>query len=365
MSVSSPIALDFFTGSGLVTEGLKGRFDVVWANDNSAKKVRTYEANHGAGTCTLEDIARIDGAALPEATLAWGSFPCQDLSLAGKMAGLNSPRSGLFWQWLRVLDEMAGLPPILVAENVVGLVSSSGGEHYRVLHNALAERGYRTGAVMLDAASWIPQSRRRVFVIAVDPSLRTDQFEGAGPDFLHPSALVKAAMDLEGWVWWSLPQPSGERPQLQDILEPDAPVHPPEQNRKLLDLIPPAHRIRMQQALGDDPMYFPGYKRIRKGKQVLELRFDGLAGALRTPSGGSSRQFVVIRRGARFDSRLLTARETARLMGAEDHYKLPGSYNDAYYAMGDAVAVPVTRYLAEHLLYSLVVQTKVTGEAAA
>jgi DNA (cytosine-5)-methyltransferase 1 len=98
---------------------------------------------------------------------------------------------------------------------------------------------------------------------------------------------------------------------------------------------------------------FPGYKRIRNGKQVLELRFDNVAGCLRTPQGGSSRQFLVIHRDSGFETRLLTVGETARLMGVRDSYRLEGTYNDSYKAMGDAVAVPVVRHLARHLLAPL------------
>ena len=59
---------------------------------------------------------------------------------------------------------------------------------------------------------------------------------------------------------------------------------------------------------------------------------------------------MVITENGDIRTRLLTVRETARLMGAPDDYKLPGSYNDGYKAMGDAVAVPVARFLAENLL---------------
>jgi DNA (cytosine-5)-methyltransferase 1 len=88
-------------------------------------------------------------------------------------------------------------------------------------------------------------------------------------------------------------------------------------------------------------------------RQRLELRFDGVAGCLRTPAGGSSRQVLVIVEGGAVKTRLLGAREAARLMGAPENFKLPGSYNAAYKAMGDAVAVPVARWLAEHLLAPL------------
>ena len=60
------------------------------------------------------------------------------------------------------------------------------------------------------------------------------------------------------------------------------------------------------------------------------------------------------RDGERLHARLLTARETARLMGAPDDFKLPGAYNDAYFAMGDAVVVPVVHFLSESVLKELV-----------
>jgi DNA (cytosine-5)-methyltransferase 1 len=103
--------------------------------------------------------------------------------------------------------------------------------------------------------------------------------------------------------------------------------------------------------------FFAGtaYRRTRPDEygqkvQRLEIRFDGLAGCLRTPDGGSSRQTVIIVDKGVVRSRLITIRECARLMGAPDSYKVEGSYNDGYRAMGDAVAVPVTRWLAQHLL---------------
>ena len=91
------------------------------------------------------------------------------------------------------------------------------------------------------------------------------------------------------------------------------------------------------------------------------MRFDGVAGCLRTPEGGSSRQFLVIKDNGSFRTRLLTVREAAALMGAPRNYKLPGTYNDGYKAMGDAVAVPVSRYLAEKLLSPLVELIKERG----
>jgi DNA (cytosine-5)-methyltransferase 1 len=92
---------------------------------------------------------------------------------------------------------------------------------------------------------------------------------------------------------------------------------------------------------------------MRDGKQRAEVRFDGIAGCLRTPGGGSSRQTIIIVEGTKIRSRLLSPREAARFMGLTDAFKLPGTYNEAYKAMGDGVAATVVTALGEQLLLPL------------
>ncbi len=349
-----PTCLDFFAGSGLVAEGLKDFFQTVWANDISEKKAKVFCANHSKDIFHLGSIEKVMGKDVPSAVLSWGSFPCQDLSLAGNMGGLSSSRSGLVWQWLRVMDELTEKPPIAVAENVVGLVSADKGENYRKLHNALVERGYKVGAIMLDASHWVPQSRKRVFVIAVDNRIQTVNLETNNPIWCHTDAIIRAADGLADWVWWNIPHPHADRTRIEDIIDFDAPCYDPIKQARLLSMVPEKHQKIIQLAAENGKSVFPGYKRIRHGNQVLELRFDGVAGCLRTPEGGSSRQFLVLKENGTFKTRLLTIKEAAALMGVREDYKLPGSYNDGYKAMGDAVAVPVSHYLAEQLLSPLV-----------
>ena len=343
--------LEFFAGSGLVAYALRANFQAVWANDICKKKAAVYAANHGARNFHLGSISDINGADLPEAVLSWASFPCQDLSLAGLTAGIHAKRSGLVWDWLRIMDAMRRQPPILVAENVLGLVSSDGGSQYRLLHKALRARGYQVGAVVLDAMRWLPQSRPRVFVVAVSQAAKIPQgLTSTRPNWLHPAAVLKAAEGMEGWVWWSIPEPPPRRKSLLDIIEWDADCDPFDKASRNMGMISERHRLMLDL---QRHAVAPGYKRTRNSHQVLELRFDGLAGCLRTPEGGSSRQLVVLKQGEEVKTRLLTVRETARLMGAPESYKLPGSYNDGYKAMGDGVAVPVARHLARRLLWPL------------
>lgn len=351
-AAAKPDFLEFFAGSGLVAYALQSYFKAAWANDICEKKAAVYKANHGKKHFHLGSIADVTGNDLPEAKLSWASFPCQDLSLAGLTAGIHGERSGLVWQWLRIIDEMPNRPPLLVAENVTGLISVDNGSHYRILHEALRSRGYKVGAVVLDAVHWVPHSRPRVFVIAVQNDIAIpDALLADGPSWLHPSFVVKVAKDMDGWLWWNLPKPPERKKDLVDLIEWDAPCNEKEDADRNLRLIPEHHRNQLGKK---GVTVAPGYKRTRNSKQVLELRFDGVAGCLRTPKGGSSRQFVVLKRNGKLSTRLLTIRETARLMGAPESFKLPGTYNDGYKAMGDAVAVPVARYLAKHLLAHLV-----------
>lgn len=346
--------LEFFAGSGLVAQGLKSSFKAIWANDIDAKKGAVYTANHTGKHFHLGSIADVEGADLPQAALAWASFPCQDLSLAGLAGGIHGKRSGLVWEWLRIVDQMEEAPPILVAENVLGLVSTAGGSHYRTLHLALTERGYKVGAMLIDAVRFVPQSRPRIFVVAVKDGI--DIPEGMvddGPNWLHPEAVRKAAVGLDGWVWWRMPEPGARKQSLSDIVEFGAECSADDSDRRNIGLISPKHAAVLKAIPKKELVVAPGYKRTRAGKQVLELRFDDIAGCLRTPSGGSSRQLLVIRKDGKLQSRLLTIREAARLMGAPDSYKIPGSYNDGYKAMGDAVAVPVAKWLATKLLLPL------------
>lgn len=349
---SRPPFLEFFAGSGLVSHALSPYFYAAWANDICPKKAAVFEANREGAPLALCSITDIDGQRLPSSALSWASFPCQDLSLAGNGEGIRAKRSGLVWEWLRVMDEMPQRPPLLAAENVVGLVSTDEGAHYRELHAALVKRGYKVGAMLLDAVHWLPHSRPRIFVVAVDARARIPlKLTSAKPTWAHSTAIQKAAAGLDGWVWWNLPKPERRTATLSQLVDFSLPCQDAAASRKNIAMIPLAHMQRLKES---GLSVVPGYKRIRNKKQVLELRFDDIAGCLRTPTGGSSRQYLVIKHGSEWRTRILSPREAARLMGAPEAFKLPGTFNDGYKAMGDAVAAPVAAHLAKYLLLPLV-----------
>lgn len=339
--------LEFFAGSGLVAYGMKGMFSPVWSNDINERKATVYKANFESGHFVLDDIKNVKGADLPFAHLSWASFPCQDLSLAGNMKGIYAERSGLVWEWLRVMDEMDEMPGILALENVNGLLSANKGANYISVHQALSERGYRCGAIAINSDLFIPQSRPRVFVIAVRKNINIpDSLVDDGPNWLHNRAAQDIGKKLVDWIWWKTEKPGKRKTTLEDILDRTADFDKDD----VLRLVPE----RMMETLNKkDSVIATGYRRTRNGSQQLELRFDGIAGCLRTPAGGSSKQYIVVRENGENHARLLTVREAARLMGAPDSYSLPGSYNDGYFAMGDAVVMPVATFLAERFLLPL------------
>jgi DNA (cytosine-5)-methyltransferase 1 len=100
-------------------------------------------------------------------------------------------------------------------------------------------------------------------------------------------------------------------------------------------------------------------------RQRAEVRFDDVAGCLRTPAGGSSRQVILVVEGKTVQSRLLSPREAARLMGLDDDYVLPDRYNHAYHVCGDGVCVPVVRHIAEHVLKPSLIECETSESTAA
>ena len=346
--------------------GLGPAWRCLFANDFDPVKARTYRANWGDGDLREGDVWDLAASDLPAVVdLAWASSPCQDFSLAGARAGLGGGRSSAFfgfWRLIEALDDEGRAPRALVLENVGGLLSSRGGADFTEVCRLLASRGYRFGAVEIDAAALVPQSRPRVFIIA---TLAVADPVSATPGAFHTPAVRQAHGRLpdalkDAWLWWRLSAPAARNTRLADLLEPDDAVawRSDVQTEALVAQMARAHRARLDLARASGARVVAAvYRRIRRedGQRVqrAELRLDGLAGCLRTPGGGSSRQFLVVAEGGRLRSRLLTAREGARLMGLPDSYRLPASQSAALKVVGDGVAAPVVRLLAEQLLEPL------------
>ncbi|MEM7270098.1 MAG: DNA cytosine methyltransferase [Pseudomonadota bacterium] len=354
---------EFFAGGGMARIGLGAGWRCLVANDLDPDKCAAYRANFGGEDLIEGDVHDLSAGDLPgRADLAWASFPCQDLSLAGARGGLSAGRSGSFfgfWRLIEALRYEGRAPRTVVIENVSGLSSSSGGADLAVVLNRLADAGYKFDAQVLDAASFLPQSRPRLFIIAWSGrDLPEAGHAPASPQ--DPLRLSRAHLTddaLAAHRPLALDPPPGRNVGLSAIVE-DAPCFTQEKTKALLEMAAPLHQAKLSAALAQAetagaPVYGAGFRRMRGGKQRLEMRFD-LAGCLRTPAGGSSRQILIIARpGGRVDARLMTGREAARLMGLPDDYRLPERANRALKLCGDGVAVPVVRHIAERALEPL------------
>lgn len=376
---------EFFAGGGMARAGLGQQWTCLFANDFDAKKGLTYQANWGTrGELKIGDIRAVNAPDLPgQADLIWGSFPCQDLSLAGVGAGLKGERSGTFypfWDMVRGLAAEGRAPKIIALENVLGTLTSHAGRDFDVICRTFAEAGYRYGALVINASLFVPQSRPRLFVIGVREDVTLDPaLLSPGPILPFHSAALERAFDRVGaaarkkMVWWNVPAPARRNQTFADLIEEASDSvswHTAEETRQILGKMSAINKAKVEAAKrAGRRMVGAVYKRTRLNEQGVkvqraEVRFDEVAGCLRTPAGGSSRQVILVVDGSKVRSRLVSARETARLMGLEDDYKLPRNYNEAYHLTGDGVVVHVVRHLAEHVFEPILAQS-VEAQAAA
>ena len=352
-------AAEFFAGIGLARLGLRAAgVEVVWANDVDPDKAAMYAGHFGDTSAHFElgDIGAVIGAQLPELDLAWASFPCTDLSLAGNRDGLSGRQSGAFWEFTRVLDEMGARRPRVVAvENVVGLATSHRGADLASAIRDLNRIGYSVDALTIDARRFVPQSRPRLFLVgAMDPpadaadpvselrpewlqgpyrdsSLRTHRAELPNPPELLPGGFGDI-VQTEGVQWWD----QGHRQRFLDSLS--------DVQAERLNVLRGQRRVS----------YRTAYRRTRNGVAVWEIRPDDIAGCLRTARGGSSKQAVVKAGRGEVEVRWMTPLEYARLQGAGD-FNIDGVRpSQAVSGFGDAVCVPVVAWLTEHYLAPLI-----------
>jgi DNA (cytosine-5)-methyltransferase 1 len=376
---------EFFAGGGMARAGLGPSWRCTFANDFDHKKCEAYRLNWDAAVLKRADVRKLSTAELPgTANLAWGSFPCQDLSLAGGGAGLRGDRSGTFWPFWELMKGLRGegrAPTLVVLENVCGTLTSHGGKDFTAIADALAKEGYQIGALILDAALFVPQSRPRLFIIAARKELAIPvTIAGAESSPLwHTRCLRLAQTRLTGaarenWRWWRMPMPLKRRARFADLIEenPTSVVwHTGTETRQLLAMMSGVNLEKVEKAKKTGhSMVGAIYKRTRFDEnnvkvQRAEVRFDDVAGCLRTPAGGSSRQLILVVKDDKVRSRLISTRETARLMGLPETYQLPSNYNEAYHLTGDGVVVPAVRHLAKHLLEPLLRLEDYSERAAA
>jgi DNA (cytosine-5)-methyltransferase 1 len=352
---------EFFAGIGLMRIGLeRAGWHVTFANDIDEDKREMYCENFGNnGEFVLGDVHKLQVCDIPDIGLATASFPCNDLSLAGARRGLAGEHSSAFWGFIDALTKMGKRrPPLVLLENVTGFLTSHDGNDFRDALLALNRLGYAVDALIIDAVRFVPQSRQRLFVVGTKTS--TVSSLNDTPSFYESDCRPPALADFIMWnaeINWrirKLPPLPITKAQLPDILENLSPNSQMWWSRDradyLLNQMSPKHRAIAETMIrGDRVTYGTVFRRVRKEGSMAELRTDGIAGCLRTPRGGSGRQILFAAGKGRFAVRLLTPRECARLMGADD-FTINVSLNQALFGFGDAVCVPVIEWLAKNYL---------------
>ncbi|KDP91152.1 MULTISPECIES: DNA cytosine methyltransferase [Clavibacter] len=364
---SRPRALEFFAGVGLARMGLEqAGFRVVWANDYEPDKKMMYAAHfrdeeqHPDHAYELGDVFDVDPDTLPVGTsIAWGSSPCTDLSLAGSRGGIRAGESNAFWGYIKALDALGqGRPPVVVLENVVGLATSHGGDDLAAAIRAFNELGYSVDVLMIDARRFIPQSRPRLFLVgAMTPPQETD----SSVSMLRPPAISWVFEDVSLRTHRAaLPTPpdllaSGLADVVETLSDDDDRWWDEQRTQAFVKSLSAIQASRVETLLNSRATtYRTAYRRTRNGVAIWEVRPDEIAGCLRTARGGSSKQAVVQISGNGIRVRWMTPLEYARLMGAGE-YNIAGIRdNKVLFAFGDAVAVPAVAWLGKNYLMPLV-----------
>lgn len=362
-------AAEFFAGMGLVRRALEAgdpqdRWETVLANDLSARKCRLYRASFSDADAVLRegDIRTLTPADLPAAELWTASFPCTDLSLAGRGAGIHAGQSGTVWALLDLLRETPGSqrPRRVLFENVPALLTSQGGDDLRALATGLNRLGYGVEPLVVNAAWFTAQSRARLFLIAshfddaaAPREVRADAFTAhtARPE---PLRRAVGAMSDVRWQARELPEVPTRQASLAQVYDEvpggDSRWWPEARAAYFFGQIHPGHAALAERLIGGARVERrPAFRRVRTiggtKRSVIELRDDGLAGCLRTPKGGSAKQIVLEAGRGERRVRFMTSTEAARLQGLDAPLPAGFSETELLYALGDAVCIPAVRWV--------------------
>lgn len=363
---------------GFEAAGFSTGFQVEW--DKHCQQVLAYR---WPDVPRWSDVSDVSGFELPPVDVLSYGFPCQDLSVAGKRAGLDGDRSGLFFEAVRIIREMReatdGLyPRFAVAENVVGLLNADGGDAMARVLDTLAEAGSVGIEWCVLDAQWfgVPQRRRRVFVTACFDSATFERcpnplFPIAESSARNPAESSKARETVTGTLACSFDSQSqidvnSTEPCIPTIF-PTLNTHDGtkwgsnqwvDEGKALVIPMQDGTKFQSQNGIG---VGLPG------SPMFTLTSIDQHAIAFSHTQGldpqASSDAFPTLRSGgaghavstSELDVRRLTPTECERLMGwPDDHtrYRADGteaSDSQRYKQCGNGIVAPVAAWIAKHL----------------
>ena len=272
---------EFFAGIGLVRLALEHQgWRVVFANDIDPKKAEMYWHNWpNDNHLAVGDIHLLNADEMPSCTLFTASFPCNDLSIAGRWEGLKGKESSSFWGLVRIIRDMRDRrPPLIMLENVVGFLMSHGGRDLEQALLALNELGYTVDVVILNAVHWVPQSRARLFVLAKRDEGRERRSCALVSD-ARPESLIRFINHHPNILWdiRDVPPLPPRRPRLTDIIEdlPDSDPHwwNKERTEYFMNQLSEKHAEQARKMIaGRSYTYATAFRRVRHEKSMAELQ---------------------------------------------------------------------------------------------
>lgn len=337
--------IDMFAGIGGFRSGMEqaGHKCVGWIEwDKFARQ--SYQAMYNTeGEFNGEDIQQVQGEELPNADVWCFGFPCQDVSVAGKQAGIREgTRSGLFFEVIRLLEERIAnkqaLPKTLFIENVKNLLSIDGGWGFARMQALLDKVGYDVEWSVINSAEVVPQNRERIYIVG---HLRGQSIRKVFP-IIRQSGTTNQKQSVKivhqiGNI--SKTDSFGGNPQVGRVYATDG-LSPTLNTMQGGGREP---KILVKPCLTPD--------RINKRQHGRRFKNDGEPSFTLT---GQDRHGVLLEKGNQVAIRKLTPLECWRLQGFTDEqfYKAKNagvSNSQLYKQAGNSVTIPVIKVIAERL----------------
>ena len=304
--------ISLFAGIGGICLGFQqAGFRVDWANEKDHSACQTYRHNFGNHYLVEGDIRSIDERTIPNSDVLAAGFPCQSFSLAGAQRGFSDSRGQLFFDVIRIAA--ATQPKVIFLENVENLIEHDHGKTFQTVYSSLVALGYiiHYQAMATHEFANIPQTRRRVYIVAISSLKMSNLFQ-----FPDPLPLTSTAMD---WI-----NVSEQKPDIY-YYRTDSPF-----DTYIRKTVTDSHYLYR---------IFNGHAR-----KLTNGKCPTLTASMCTPQNAA-----VLK--DRFGVRRLTLRESLRFQGFPSHFYFPNSItiSDAYKQIGNSVSVPIIRRIAEKI----------------
>lgn len=301
-----------FSGIGGIELGFEqAGFNTIWANEIDKDACITYRYNFPEVKLYEEDIRKLEVSKLEYVDVLTAGFPCQPFSVCGNKKGFNDERGNLFFEIMRVVDEIH--PPIIFLENVANLTEHDNGKTFNTIHNELIVRDYFIRYLVADACDYgIPQHRTRTYILAFKSQVMCDRFKF--PEMCKLEKRIFDIIDKSKMI--------DERYYLK---------HGTYQYEKMLSAIKDENQI------------------YRFSDYGIQSSKDGISFTLKANMGTWRDRIPIIKDN--FGIRKITPYEALALMGLPDTFKFKGiSSQAAYKQIGNSVCVPIIKQIAQNIL---------------